>query len=200
MAYIANVPSRRSTVSRWRDVPTAVWMLGPSLVILIAFVLYPLGRAVWLGQTRCDAQGNNCQSNGWDQYVDVARSREFQDALLVTFKFALITVPLGLALGIGLAVLADKYLRGIGIFRAIFSSTIATSVAVASLMWLFLLEPSVGVLSNVSWISDLFPVIKSPGLLRDPDTALVSVAAHQRLGRPRVHVHPHHGRPPGHPP
>ncbi len=82
--------------------------------------------------------------------------------------------------------LADKYLRGIGIFRAIFSSTIATSVAVASLMWLFLLEPSVGVLSNVSWISDLFPVVKSPGLLRDPDTALMSVAVIQRLGRPRA--------------
>ena len=97
-------------------------------------------------------------------------------------KFALITVPLGIALGIGLAVLADKYLRGIGVFRAIFSSTIATSVAVASLMWLFLLEPSVGVLSNVSWISDLFPVIKSPGLLRDPDTALPSVAVCRACG------------------
>ena len=43
-------------------------------------------------------------------------------------------------------------------------------------MWLFLLEPSIGVLANVSWISDLFPVVKSPGLLRDPDTALMSVA------------------------
>ena len=44
-------------------------------------------------------------------------------------------------------------------------------------MWLFLLEPSVGVLSNVGWISDLFPVVKSPGLLSDPGTALGSVAA-----------------------
>ena len=75
-----------------------------------------------------------------------------------------------------MAVLADKYLRGVGVFRAIFSSTIATSVAIASLMWLFLLQPSVGVFSNVSWIEDLFPVVKSPGLLEDPDTALPSVA------------------------
>ncbi|MGH9272121.1 MAG: carbohydrate ABC transporter permease, partial [Ilumatobacteraceae bacterium] len=154
-----------------------VLMLAPSAVILGAFVLYPLGRAVWLGSTRCNAQGNDCRSNGWDQYVDVARSQEFQDALLVTAKLALITVPLGLVLGVGLAVLADKYLRGVGIFRAIFSSTIATTVAVASLMWVFLLEPSVGVLSNVGWISDLFPVVKSPGLLSDPGTALGSVAA-----------------------
>ena len=44
-------------------------------------------------------------------------------------------------------------------------------------MWYFLLQPSVGVLSNVDWISDLFPVIKQPGLLNDQGTALPSVAA-----------------------
>ena len=48
---------------------------------------------------------------------------------------------LGLVLGVGLAVLAEKYLGGIGLLRAFFSWTVATSVAVASLMWLFLLQP-----------------------------------------------------------
>ena len=62
-------------------------------------------------------------------------------------------------------------------FRFIFTSTIATAGAVASLMWLFLFQPDVGALANVQWIADLFPVIKSPGLLRDPGTALTSVAA-----------------------
>ena len=58
-------------------------------------------------------------------------------------------MPAGLVLGVGLAVLADKFLRGIAVFRFIFTSTIATSVAVASLMWLFLLQPDVGALANV---------------------------------------------------
>ena len=129
-----------------------------------------------LGSQRCDVNGTNCRSNGWDQYVDAFRSTEFQNALWVTFKLALITVPLGLALGVGLAVLANKTLSGIGVFRTIFSSTVATSVAVASLMWLFLLQPDVGVLANIGWLNDLFPTIKDPGLLRDPDTALWSVA------------------------
>ena len=146
-------------------------------MILVIFVLYPLGRAIWLGQTRCDTQGQNCRSNGWDQYVDAARSEEFQQALLVTGKFALITVPFGLVLGVGMAVLADKYLRGIGVFRAVFSSTIATSVAVASLMWLFLLQPDVGVLANVGWVEELFPVSSTRACSRDPGTALGAVAA-----------------------
>jgi ABC-type sugar transport system permease subunit len=151
-------------------------MVAPSLVILGLFVIYPLIQAVWLGHMRCNAAGENCRSNGWDQYVDVARSDEFLHALWVTIKFALLTVPAGLVLGVGLAVLADKLLRGIAVFRFIFTSTIATSVAVASLMWLFLLQPDVGALANVSWLADTFPVLKSPGLLRDPDTALTSVA------------------------
>lgn len=156
---------------RWRDLPLALAMLAPSLVVLVTFVLYPLGRAMWLGHQRCDPTGNRCTSNGWDQYVDVFRSREFQQAFGVTFRFALVTVPVGLALGVGLAVLADKQLRGIGFFRTVFSSTVATSVAVASLMWFFLLNPSVGVLAD--WIGG---VAKNPGLLRDEDTALWAVA------------------------
>lgn len=161
---------------RWREALLALLMLGPSAVILGTFVIYPLGKAVWLGRQRCDARAQNCRTNGWQQYADVAQSREFRHSVWVTVKFALLTVPLGVALGIGLAVLADKHLRGIGFFRTVFSSTIATSVAVASLMWLFLLQPSRGVLANIGWLNDLFPVIKRPGLLVNSGTALSSVA------------------------
>ncbi len=151
-------------------------MLAPSVVILGTFVVYPLIRSFWLGHMRCDNAGKNCRSNGWDQYVDVFRSREFQHALGVTIKFALLTVPAGLVLGIALAVLADRYLRGIGVFRTIFSSTVATSVAVASLMWFFLLQPDTGVLARIGWVRRVFPVIAAPGLLNDPGTALSAVA------------------------
>ncbi len=151
-------------------------MLAPSAFVLGLFVLYPLGRAVWLGQQRCDNFGNNCVSQGFGQYVDIFRSTEFQNALVVTVKFALLSVPAGLVLGVGLAVLADKFLRGMGVFRAVFSSTVATSVAVASLMWLFLLQPSVGALANVNWFNSLFPSVKDPGWLQDPGTALTAVA------------------------
>jgi sn-glycerol 3-phosphate transport system permease protein len=170
------VRSETERRQRRRDLPVALALLAPSFLILVTFVLYPLVRAVWLGQQRCDNLGQRCTSNGFVQYVDMFRSVEFQNALVVTVKFALLTVPAGLVLGVGLAVLADKYLRGITVFRTIFSSTVATSVAVASLMWLFLLQPDVGVLSNVGVINTLFPSVKDPGWLRDPGTALSAVS------------------------
>lgn len=161
---------------RGREVALAVLFLAPSAVVLGTFVLYPLGRAVWLGRQRCDAQAVRCRTTGWRQYLDVATSSEFTHALGVTLKFVALTVPLGVVLGVGLAVLADRHLRGMAIFRTIFSSTIATSVAVASLMWLFLLQPSRGALANVGWVREWFPVVKVPGLLNDAGTALSAVA------------------------
>jgi sn-glycerol 3-phosphate transport system permease protein len=170
------VPRVTPVRRRRRDAPLALLMLAPSAIVLAGFVLYPLIRAIFLGRQRCDAQARRCRTNGWQQYIDVATSQQFLDAMWVTIKFALITVPLGIAAGVGLAVLADRHLRGIGFFRTVFASTVATSVAVASLMWLFLLQPSQGVIANIGWIQRIFPVVKNPGLLNDSGTALTAVA------------------------
>ncbi|MFM7685954.1 MAG: carbohydrate ABC transporter permease [Actinomycetota bacterium] len=159
---------------RLRDVPWAAAMLLPSIALLAVWTVYPLVRAVQKGHLRCDVTGRKCTDAGWGRYLDVFRSTEFQHALGVSVKLMLLTVPAGLVLGVGLAVLADKHLRGIGIFRTIFSSTVATSVAVASLVWFVLLQPQIGVLADL--LSGWFPVLKQPGLLNDPGTALFAVA------------------------
>ena len=74
-------------------------------------------------------------------------------------------MPIGLVLGTLLAVAANRRLRGIKIFQTIFSSTIASSVAVASVVFLVLINPQVGYFRDVSFFS-----------LSDPDTALRGVA------------------------
>ena len=139
---VAPMAADRRSGRRWADFPLAIAMLLPSAVILGVFVVYPLGRAMWLGQQRCDNFGNNCVSNGWDQYVDVFRSIEFQNALGVTFKLR----PDHRAARRRRSASASpcsptSTCAGSVSFRTVFSSTVATSVAVASLMWLFLLQP-----------------------------------------------------------
>ena len=173
----------------------AFLFLLPALVLLGVFVFYPLGRTIWLGLYRGGGFSGEKTYVGVQQYWDVFQSNEFRHSLGVTFLFALITVPAGLAIGLGLAVLADKALRGMHFFRTAFSSTVATSVAVASLIWLVLLQPQVGVLTNIL----PFEVLKEPGLLQDP-TWRCPRRDRQHLGQCRVHVHHHDGRPAGHPP
>ncbi len=160
---------RRMRRERW----LALTFLLPSVLVFAAFVFYPLVRTIVLGAHRSDPFGNLGRFVGIEQYLDVLRSSSFRNSFGVTVKFALLTVPAGLALGTALAVLAHQQLRGIQVFRVIFSSTIATSVAIASLMWITLLNPSVGMVNQLlTWMGRdriLF--------LQDPTWALPSVAA-----------------------
>jgi len=92
--------------SRRRDWPLALLFLLPSIVIFGLFVFYPLGRTVWLGFERSDPFGNT-KFIGFSQYHDVLTSHPFLRSLTTTFKFVLLTVPVGLVFvitwfGIGL--------------------------------------------------------------------------------------------------
>ena len=131
-----------------KDWPLALLFLLPSFVVFGLFVFYPLGRTIWLGFERSDPFGNT-KFIGFSQYHDVLTSHPFLRSLTVTFKFVLLTVPVGLVLGLGLAVLGHQQLKGIRIYRTIFSSTVATSVAVASLIWLTMLNPSIGIVNQL---------------------------------------------------
>lgn len=136
-------------IGRRRQWPLALLLLAPSVAVFGVFVFYPLARTVQLGMYRSDPFGGLGRFVGLSEYGRVLSSEAFRRSLTITLKFALLTVPTGLALGLALAVLAHQKLRGITAFRTIFSSTVATSVAVASLMWLTLLHPSIGIVNQV---------------------------------------------------
>jgi sn-glycerol 3-phosphate transport system permease protein len=164
---------RPPLVKRVRESLLAYVLLAPSAVLFGVWVFYPLGRTVWLGLYRQDPFGLRRTWVGFDQYHEVLTSGDFRHSLWVSVLFVLYTVPASLALGLGLALLANQRLRGMRVFRTIFSSTVATSVAVASLLWLVLLHPSLGLFNHFLESIGRDPV----DLLNDPDTALFAVSA-----------------------
>lgn len=139
--------SRRAQAIR-QTVAAAPFLL-PSLVLFAVFVFYPLVRSIWLGFHATDPFGRNEVWVGTAQYHDVLTSSDFRHSLLVTGQFALYTVVPATAIGLYLALLSHRRLPGIVVFRTIFSSTVATSVAVSSVVWLLMLNPSVGVLNYI---------------------------------------------------
>jgi sn-glycerol 3-phosphate transport system permease protein len=157
---------------RLREIPLALVLLAPSFLIFGAFLFYPLGKTVWQGFYRSDPFGGTSYV-GWDQYQDVLGSSDFRHSLWVTFVFAVITVGFGLLFGLILATLAHQRIKGITVFRTIFSSTVATSVAVSSLIWLVLFQPSIGIVNQFLTSIGREPV----QWLLDADTALYAVSA-----------------------
>jgi ABC-type sugar transport system permease subunit len=134
-------------------------------VVFAVFVFYPLYRTVQLSMYRSGPFGRLGEFVGLSNLNDVLSSSEFRHSLIVTLEFSAITVPLGLVLGLALAVLAHERVRGISVYRTLFASTVATSVAVASIMWLLLLNPSVGLVNAfLDWAGhDRIDFLNEPG-------------------------------------
>jgi sn-glycerol 3-phosphate transport system permease protein len=144
----------------------------PSFVIFGIFVFYPFIRNIELGLFRTPPFPNLPKEFvGLDQYGDVLSSSYFLDSLKTTVLFFLLTVPTGIFAGLGLAVLAHQKLRGIALYRTIFSSTVATSVAAASVIFFTLLNPQVGLFTF--WLGREGQL----SVLQDPGTALFAVSA-----------------------
>lgn len=157
--------SRSATWRRRREVREggiAALFLAPSLLVFGVFFFYPIGRIVYLGFFQQNQTRTRQRYVGVEQYAEVLTGEEFTEGLRTTLEYVLLTVPAGLVLGVLLAVAANRRLRGIKVFHTIFSSTVATSVAVASIVWLVLINPTVGYF-EVDW-------------LRDPDMALFGVS------------------------
>ncbi|MDR3661432.1 MAG: sugar ABC transporter permease, partial [Mycobacterium sp.] len=171
----ADRPARRARSPRRRRTMEALFAFGlllPSLVIFGVFVFYPLVRQIYLSFFLTPPfPGEPRHYVGLSQVQQVLTSHDFLNSLWVTALFVLYTVPIGLILGLLLAVLAHQQLSGIRFFRTVFSSTVATSVAVASVIFFTLLNPQIGLFSY--W----FGRTGQLSVLNDPKWALVAVSA-----------------------
>jgi sn-glycerol 3-phosphate transport system permease protein len=150
---------------RARDGMLAALLLLPSIAVFSAFFFYPLYRLIHLGLHQQNRFGTAERWVGAEQYREVLTGEDFLDGLWITVRFVVLTVPVGMALGILLAVAANRRMRGIKVFQTIFASTVASSVAVASVFFFVLVNPQIGYFGEVGFIS-----------LADPHTALRGVA------------------------
>jgi sn-glycerol 3-phosphate transport system permease protein len=135
-------------------------------------VFVPLGRTFYLSLYNTRSTGAITTFNGLDHYIELVTSETFRSGLVATALFAIYTVPLGIAIGLVLAVLLNQRLRGINLFRTMMASTIAISAAVGALIWLLLFNPSLGLLNYVLSLIG----IRGPEWLIQPAVAIVAVS------------------------
>ncbi len=123
------------------------WMLGFSI-----FLAYPFIFSIVLSLS------------SWDPYDPVAartfigfenfRQALFHDpliwkALWNTFYFAGFAIPLSLTLSLGLAMLLNTKVKGIGIYRTIFYIPSIVGGVATALIWMYIFNPTFGPLTNM---------------------------------------------------
>lgn len=162
---------------RNRELLLALLYCSPALIIFFLFTYFPFFRAIFLSLNITDAAGNPVRFNGIDYYLrilnlDGSGRTEYLESIVTSFKFVLMVVPIGISICVGLAVLATARVRGIQIFRTIFTSSIAISLASAGLIWSLIYNPST---NATTWLVDLLGV-QTPSLLNSSATSLPAVA------------------------
>lgn len=117
---------------------TGLLFISPFIVGFILFTLYPFISSFLLGMT--DYNGiSPPQFTGFDNYISMFRSEDFRNAFFVTFKYAVILVPLKLVISLIVALILNLEIKGMSLYRTIFyiPSILGSNLAVV-IMWQFL--------------------------------------------------------------
>jgi sn-glycerol 3-phosphate transport system permease protein len=163
---------RASTLSRRlrREAGLAYLLILPAMILFGVFSFYPFLRNFKLMLYQTPPVPNlPGHYVGLSQIIPTITSTQFTQSLVSTIEFALMVVPTSLILGLALAVAAHRKLKGMAVYRMIFSSTVVSSVAVASVVFGTLMDPVVGFLP---WLG----INPNPPLLENTTWALPAVA------------------------
>jgi len=147
------------------------WMLAPTGLLLLLFFFYPLLFAAYISLFSWDLLSEP-RFVGLKNYAVLFGSGELGAAFLTTTAFSIVVVSGSMTLGLSLAVALNRPGRFPSFVRAaIFSAYVVSWVSVA-LLWLWVLDPSAGILSSS------VRALGGPAIdwLGDPDVALFTLA------------------------
>ena len=170
-----SVPRRKRTSSEsWRNLRTALVFLSPWLVGMLGLWLIPTALSLYFSFTDYTGAVWPPHWIGLDNFRAMfdGTDPDFNTTLGVTAWWVLLSVPIGLAASLGLALLLNMRVRGIAFYRTVFFLPSLVPFVGSALLFLWLLNPQYGLvnqalgfvhLPQLGWFTD--PTWAKPGLL-----------------------------------
>ncbi len=124
-------------------------LLLPQLAVTMVFFFWPAGQAVWFSFLRQDAFGIRTQFVGFENFSDLFADPLYLAVIGNTVLFSVAVAALALALALLLATLADRQIRGAGIYRTLMIWPYAIAPAIAAVLWIFMFHPSIGLFGRL---------------------------------------------------
>ncbi len=169
---LQDVFMKQKRKTRRKNFIKGIMFLLPSIILFSLFLFYPMIKTLYLSFFLTDMAGTPTVFVGLDNYIQLYTSDIFRKSFISTFLFVLYIVPTSIIIALFLAVLANEKLKGVGLFRTMYSSTMGISVAAGSIFWMYLFNPSMGLLNEALGVIG----IDSIGWLTDPDWALIAIS------------------------
>lgn len=130
---------------------TRQWIVGylfvaPAVLLMIAGLLYPVAQGILLSlfDWGVGTPISSARPIGLENYIRLFNDENVQTSMWVTFKFGFFTILIEMSLGIALALLLEKPIRGASLFRTIFIMPLMISPVVVGLIWRYLFDARVG--------------------------------------------------------
>lgn len=144
------------------------WALG-----LILFIVGPMMTSGFLSFTRYDIV-NPPKFVGLKNFIEIfTKDRLFWPSMMLTFRYALIVVPMSLVGALAAAMLLNQALRGTAWFRTFFFLPHLTPIVAAAVLWGWIFNADVGPINH--WIRTITGSDDAPGWFRDPDWAMAGL-------------------------
>ena len=148
-----------STTANFNRATPYIFLL-PAVIIMALALLYPLGYMVYGSFRDWDPSQalNESTFVGFKNYITLWNDPNFRESTWVTLKFAVTVVSVEMILGVGLALLLDRKLRGMSVLRTLFILPMMIAPVVVGLIWRYMYHPTLGVFNNTLKDVGLSPV------------------------------------------
>ncbi len=124
------------------------WVLvAPQMAIVLVFFFWPAGQALFQSVLQEDAFGLSSQFVGLQNFQRLWEDETYLASFKTTAVFSVLVAGIGLTLSLLLAVMADRIVKGSGVYRTLLIWPYAVAPAVAGVLWLFMFAPSIGIVS-----------------------------------------------------
>lgn len=173
-------PERLATVSqdvqpkkrrmKRRDWIWAYAMIGPTLIGLTVFYIWPILQTIYFSFTNWGSFGKY-KWVGLKNYQQLFSDPNLGIALKNTLVYSVFSVPASIALSIFVAVLLNQKIKGVSFYRTLYFLPVVTMTAAVAMVWRWLFNSDYGL---INYILGLFS-IEGPRWVSDPKVALFSV-------------------------
>jgi len=123
-------------------------LLAPQVAVTLVFFFWPAGQAIWQSLFIPDPFGFFMRFVGLGNFEFLLADPYYRNSFITTAIFSTSVTVVTMAVALALAVMADRLIKGSGAYRTLLIWPYAVAPAVAGVLWLFMFNTRIGV---VSW-------------------------------------------------
>lgn len=151
---------------------TGLTFIAPAVILLTVFLLIPFLLTLGYSFTNYNIlKPQDMEFVGFANFAKLMKDTVFHKSIINTFVFVLLVVPLQVCLALGLALLINRRMRGISVYRLAFFAPTVLSLVVVSILWTYIYNPNNGLLNALLGSVGLGPF----KFLNDPRTAMLCI-------------------------